>query len=126
MHSPTSVSFLNNLYAARKCKQKIRTTQQSARSALEVACPLTRHQGPHNDARAKEIRPLVEKLVTRGMKDTLANRRVLVGRLGDERAVTKLIKMASAYVDRTGGYLRIVKMGPRKGDASPMALIEFI
>ena len=78
------------------------------------------------EARAKEIRPLVEKLVTRGMKDTLANRRVLVGRLGDERAVTKLIKMASAYVDRTGGYLRIVKMGPRKGDASPMALIEFI
>ena len=78
------------------------------------------------EARAKEIRPLVEKLVTRGKTDTLSNRRILVSSLGDETTVAKLIKTAEGYKERPGGYLRIVKMGPRKGDASPMALIEFV
>jgi large subunit ribosomal protein L17 len=77
-------------------------------------------------ARAKEIRPLVEKMVTRGRSDTLANRRLLVAALGDEKVVGMLIKKAQAYEGRPGGYLRIVKMGARKGDAAPMALIEFV
>ena len=78
------------------------------------------------EAKAKEIRPLVEKLVTRGKTVTLANRRLLVADLGDIDTVNKLIKTASGYADRAGGYLRITKMGPRKGDASPMAVIEFV
>jgi large subunit ribosomal protein L17 len=78
------------------------------------------------EARAKEIRPLVEKLVTRGRSATVANRRLLIAALGDEVTATKLIKTAENYMERPGGYLRIVKMGPRKGDASPMALIEFV
>jgi large subunit ribosomal protein L17 len=77
-------------------------------------------------AKAKEIRPLVEKMVTRGKTGTLASRRMLISQLGDERTASKLIKTAAAYSDRTGGYLRIVKMGPRKGDAAEMALIEFV
>lgn len=77
-------------------------------------------------ARAKEIRPMVEKLVTKGRSATLANRRALVSALGDEKTATALIKTAEGYADRKGGYLRIVKMGPRKGDASPMAVIEFV
>ncbi len=77
-------------------------------------------------AKAKEIRPLVEKLVTRGKQGTLASRRMLVSQLGDERTASKLIKTAAGYADRTGGYLRIVKMGPRKGDAAEMAVIEFM
>jgi large subunit ribosomal protein L17 len=77
-------------------------------------------------AKAKEIRPLVEKMVTRGKTGTLASRRMLISQLGDERTASKLIKTAAAYTDRTGGYLRIVKMGPRKGDAAEMALIEFV
>lgn len=77
-------------------------------------------------AKAKEIRPMVEKMVTRGKVASLANRRLLIAELGDVRAASKLIKTAESYKDRTGGYLRIIKMGPRKGDAAEMALIEFV
>jgi large subunit ribosomal protein L17 len=75
------------------------------------------------EARAKEIRPMVEKLVTRGKSATLANRRLLISELGDAASANKLIKTAEGYKDRAGGYIRIVKMVQRKGDASPMALI---
>ncbi len=77
-------------------------------------------------ARAKEVRPMVEKLLTRGKTDTLANRRMLLSALGDIETANKLILTAETYKERPGGYLRIVKMGPRKGDASPMAVIEFV
>jgi len=77
-------------------------------------------------AKAKEIRPMVEKMVTRGMQGTLTSRRLLIAQLGDERMVGKLIKTAATYKGRAGGYLRITKMGPRKGDASEMAHIEFV
>lgn len=77
-------------------------------------------------ARAKEIRPMVEKLVTRGRTDTLANRRLIIAALGDEKIAGKLITTAKSYEGRPGGYLRIVKMGARKGDAAPMAVIEFV
>ena len=78
------------------------------------------------EARAKEIRPMVEKLLTRGRNATLTNRRMLVSQLGDVKTADKLIKTAEGYAGRAGGYLRIVKTGPRKGDASPMAIIEFV
>ena len=78
------------------------------------------------EARAKEIRPLVEKLVTRGRVASVSNRRMLISALGDETTAAKLIKTAETYKERPGGYLRIVKMSPRKGDASPMAIIEFV
>ena len=77
-------------------------------------------------AKAKEIRPVVEKMVTRGKSATLANRRLLIASLGDARTAGKLLKTAEGYKDRTGGYLRITKMGPRKGDAAQMAIIEFV
>lgn len=77
-------------------------------------------------AKAKEVRPLVEKMITRGKTASVSNRRLLIAALGDERAAAKLIKTAATYKDRTGGYLRIVKMGPRGGDAAEMALIEFV
>lgn len=78
------------------------------------------------EAKAKEIRPMVEKLVTRGKSATLASRRMLISELGDATTANKLIKTAEGYKDRAGGYIRIVKMVQRKGDASPMALIEFV
>jgi large subunit ribosomal protein L17 len=78
------------------------------------------------EARAKEIRPMVEKLLTKAKSATLANRRALIATLGDEKTATKIIKTAGAYTDRAGGYTRIIKMGPRKGDAAPMAMIEFV
>lgn len=78
------------------------------------------------EARAKETRKVVEKLVTRAKNPTLANTRLITSKLGDEKAAKSLVKKAAGYKERTGGYTRIVKMGPRKGDASPMALIEFV
>lgn len=78
------------------------------------------------EAKAKEIRPLVEKLITRGKTDTVANRRLLVSALGDETTAKKLVATAQTYKERAGGYLRIIKMGPRKGDAAAMAIIEFV
>lgn len=77
-------------------------------------------------AKAKEVRPFVEKMVTRGKSATVASRRLLIAQLGDERVVGKLIKTAATYKERPGGYLRIVKVGPRKGDAAEMAVIEFV
>ncbi len=78
------------------------------------------------EARAKAVRPVVEKLITRGKHDSVANRRMLTSQLGDPSTTAKLIKTAEQYKARNGGYLRIVKLGARKGDASPMALIEFV
>ena len=78
------------------------------------------------EARAKEIRPMVEKLLTRGKSLTLANRRALISTLGDERTAAKLIKTAATYAERSGFYTRIIKMAPRKGDAAAMAMIEFV
>ena len=78
------------------------------------------------EAKAKEIRPMVEKLITKAKSATLANRRSLIASLGDEKTATKIIKSAGAYTDRAGGYTRIIKMGPRKGDAASMAVIEFV
>jgi len=78
------------------------------------------------EARAKELRPLVEKLVTKGKNATLANRRAIIAQLGDTRMANKLIKTAEGYTERKGGYLRITKMSPRKGDAAAMAMIEFV
>ena len=78
------------------------------------------------EAKAKEVRPMLEKLLTRAKNDTLANRRILLASLGDTETTNKLIKVAENYKTRPGGYLRITKMGPRKGDAANMAVIEFV
>lgn len=78
------------------------------------------------EAKAKTIRPMVEKMLTRGKSPTLANRRMLISQLGDAATAEKLIKTAQKYASRAGGYVRIVKMGPRRGDSAAMALIEFV
>ncbi len=79
-----------------------------------------------SEAKAKEIRPMIEKLLTRGKVATLHNRRLLITELGDPAVAAKLMKTAENYTARAGGYVRIVKMMPRKGDASARAMIEFI
>ncbi|MEK7606033.1 MAG: 50S ribosomal protein L17 [Patescibacteria group bacterium] len=79
--------------------------------------------------RAKEIRPYVEKLVTRAKNPTLANTRLILSRLGtNERSVTKKLveTVAPKYVGRAGGYTRITRLGTRASDAAPMAMIEFV
>ncbi len=77
------------------------------------------------EAKAKEIRPLVEKMVTKAKNPTLSNHRLIIAEIGEAPA-KKLLVDAQSYKERAGGYLRIIKMGPRKGDAAAMALIEFV
>lgn len=79
-------------------------------------------------AKAKALRPYLEKLVTKGKSGSLTDRRLVISRLGSNcPAVTKLFsELASRYQSRNGGYLRIMKAGFRTGDKAPMAVIEFV
>ena len=77
--------------------------------------------------KAKEIRPIVEKLVTLGKRGDLHARRQAIAAIRDEAQVRKLFDtIATRYADRNGGYLRIMKAGFRHGDSAPMAVIEFV
>ena len=78
-------------------------------------------------AKAKELRPYIEKLITLAKRGGLSNRRLAQARLLDETQLKKLFDiLAERYADREGGYTRIIKAGYRAGDAAPMALIEFV
>jgi large subunit ribosomal protein L17 len=78
-------------------------------------------------AKAKELRPYVEKLVTLAKKGGLANRRLAHSRLLDEAQLTKLFDvLADRYASRAGGYTRVIKAGIRASDAAAMAIIEFV
>jgi large subunit ribosomal protein L17 len=74
--------------------------------------------------KAKELRRVVEPLITLAKEDSVANRRLAFDRLRDKEAVGKLFsELGPRFKDRPGGYLRILKMGPRPGDAAPMAIV---
>ena len=78
-------------------------------------------------AKAKQIRRLAEKTITRGKKGTLHQRRQAAAFLTDESVVEKLFsELGPRYADRPGGYTRVVKLGARKGDAAPMAMVELV
>lgn len=78
-------------------------------------------------AKAKELRPFVEKLVTRAKIGTLAGRRLINARLQGESETKKLFEViAPKYKDRNGGYTRIIRIQNRNLDSSPMSLIEFV
>lgn len=80
------------------------------------------------EVRAKAIRPRVERLVTSAKKDTVASRRLVLSRVGNDRIVKKLFSdYGKKYADRNGGYLRITKLAAsRKRDGVRMARIEFV
>lgn len=77
--------------------------------------------------KAKELRPIAEKVVTQGKRDTVHARR-LVGRWIPQRDLVKKLfdEIAPRFNSRPGGYLRIVRLGPRKGDGAEMAILEFV
>jgi len=79
------------------------------------------------ETRAKEVRRIAEKMITLAKKNDLASRRLVLAELLDETTVKELFeKIAPKYADRNGGYTRIVKIGPRQGDSSPMVVMELV
>lgn len=77
--------------------------------------------------KAKDLRPVVEKLVTLGKRGDLHARRQVLAEIGDAELVEKLFStLAKRYESRNGGYTRVLKYGFRKGDAAPMGIIEFV
>jgi large subunit ribosomal protein L17 len=77
--------------------------------------------------KAKELRGVVEPLITLGKEDSVANRRLAFSRIGDRDVVTKLFnEIAPRSANRPGGYVRILKCGFRQGDKAPMAIVELV
>jgi large subunit ribosomal protein L17 len=77
--------------------------------------------------KAKELRPIAEKMITQGRSDTVHSRRQVRRWLTDRDLIKKLFEEISPrYKDRPGGYLRITRLGPRKGDGAELAKLEFV
>ena len=78
-------------------------------------------------AKAKVLRPYAERLITKAKKGGVHNQRLVVARLHDKQVTHKLFsEIAPRYTERNGGYLRILKLGPRPGEHAPMARIELV
>lgn len=79
------------------------------------------------EAKARELRPLAERMVTYGKRDSVASRRLVTSRLGGRKATTeKIFSLAKRYAGRNGGYTRIMKLPRRGSDGAPMAIIELV
>ncbi len=93
-----------------------------------MACALLKHEQITTTLpKAKELRPVAEKLITLGKRGGLHARRLLHAELRDDRIVTKLLgPLADRYRSRPGGYTRVLKAGVRYGDAASMAVIELV
>lgn len=77
--------------------------------------------------RAKEVRKVAEKMITKAKSGGLTDRRLVISRMPHKEAVNKLFnELGPKYAERNGGYTRIVKLGARVGDASPMAVIQLV
>lgn len=77
--------------------------------------------------KAKELQPLAEKMITQGKRDTLHARRLVRRWVDDRSLIKKLFEgIAPRFAERAGGYTRIIKLGPRRGDAAEMAILEFV
>ena len=104
------------------------TTQHRHAMFANMAAALIKHEQIKTTLpKAKELRPVVEKLVTLSRKNDLASRRLAMSRLRDETQVKKLFEVIGPrYAGRPGGYTRVLKAGFRHGDNAAMAFIEFV
>ncbi|MEM7570223.1 MAG: 50S ribosomal protein L17 [Pseudomonadota bacterium] len=113
----------------RKSGRKLNRTSSHRRAMfMNMANALIKHEQIKTTLpKAKELRPIVEKLITLGKRGGLANRRLAIAQLQDKAMVTKLFDtLADRYGERQGGYTRVLKAGFRYGDAAPMAYIELV
>ncbi len=103
------------------------TDQRMAMLRQQVTDLLEKGRLETTITRAKEVKPLAEKMITLGKTNTLASRRQAMGFITKEDVVTKVFKeIAPGYSARNGGYTRIMRLGPRRGDAAEMAIIELV
>lgn len=105
-----------------------RTSSHRLAMLKNMAVSLIKHEAIKTTLpKAKELRRVVERLITLGKKPTLANRRLAFDRLRDRQAVVKLFnELGVRFANRPGGYLRILKCGFRVGDNAPMAYVELL
>ncbi len=105
-----------------------RTSSHRLAMLRNMANSLLRHEAIKTTLpKAKELRRVVEPIITLGKKPTLANRRLAFDRLRDRENVVKLFdQLGPRFSKRNGGYLRILKFGFRKGDNAPMAYVELL
>src|ERR1700750_882788 len=105
-----------------------RTTSHRLAMLRNMTVSLLKHEAIKTTLpKAKELRRVVEPIITLGKDDTLANKRLAFDRLRDRDMVVKLFaELGPRYKTRNGGYLRILKMGFRQGDNAPMALVELL
>ena len=105
-----------------------RPTSQRILMYRSMVTDLLRHERIRTtEAKAKEVRGLAEKMITLGKKGSLSHRRQAIGFITDESVVRKVFDdLAERYADRDGGYTRVIKMEPRKGDGASMALLELV
>ena len=105
---------------------RVRKVRQGLMRSLIVAI-VEKGKIKTTEAKAKELRPAIEKLVTIGKKNTIAARRLLIEKTGSATVAKKIVEeIAPRYADRKGGYTRIIRLGRRLKDASLMAYIEFV
>ncbi|AKZ64892.1 50S ribosomal protein L17 [Herbaspirillum hiltneri N3] len=105
-----------------------RTSSHRLAMLRNMTVSLLRHEAIKTTLpKAKELRRVVEPILTLGKTDTLANKRLAFSRLRDREIVGKLFsELGPRYAARNGGYLRILKMGFRVGDNAPMAFVELV
>jgi len=105
-----------------------RTSQHRTAMFANMAAALIKHEQIVTTLpKAKELKPIVDKLITLGKKGGLANRRLAISRMRDPEQVIKLFDtLAPRYADRAGGYCRVMKAGFRYGDNAPLAVIELV
>lgn len=105
-----------------------RTTEHRKAMFANMAAALIKHEQIVTTLpKAKDLRPVVEKLITLGKRGDMHARRLAMSKLRDEAMVKKLFDVLGArYQDRNGGYTRVLKAGFRYGDNAPLAVIEFV
>lgn len=103
------------------------TDQRMAMLRQQVTAFLENGRMETTISRAKEVAPIAEKMISLGKKNTLATRRQAMSFITKEDIVTKVFtELAPRYAERSGGYTRITRIGPRRGDAAEMAVIELV
>ncbi len=103
------------------------SSHQKSMMANLVASLIAAEAITTTEAKAKALRPVAEKIITKAKKGGLHNHRQVVSFLRDREMTTKLFdEIGPRYQDRAGGYTRVIKIGPRNGDNAPMARIELV